>query len=200
MAQLSRDHQAGRLLAWRIRLDCWRVEDWIRSRPKIHTWCSLVSIVWHVDRVMRQLVADQPVPTDSVNVDLFLTITGRGEDVAHTSHHKGLVRELDAHATNPVVIDVVLEPNFRGTRKYLDWWPVAWKGRFLSHYSLMCLLAGVAEEGEQGAQAELFVLIDGLGGRHPPHRLEPLDRGGLLTERGTRMSLRRRSCSTSSRR
>ncbi|MED6145439.1 hypothetical protein PIB30_025265 [Stylosanthes scabra] len=64
MTQPSKDHQAARLLAWRIRLDRVRKED-----------------------VIRQLGANQPVPPDPVNVDFFLMTTSRGEDVWWLTHH-----------------------------------------------------------------------------------------------------------------
>ncbi|MED6109530.1 hypothetical protein PIB30_034526 [Stylosanthes scabra] len=112
------------------------------------------------------------------------------------------------HVTELVVSDVVAEPDFRGTREYLDWWAMACMNRYLSQDSLLenprvqalsadirptpsqprpgiplpldAPPAGVGKDGEQDAHAEL------------------LDRGGLLTERDTMISLRRRDYSTSS--
>ncbi|MED6196846.1 hypothetical protein PIB30_051126 [Stylosanthes scabra] len=102
----ARDLHARRLLAWRYRLDRCRVEDvrlddlwfqspeWIRSAPEIQTWRSVVPIVCfnlvhmhHTNWVMRQFGADQPIHVDPVNVDAFLTTTGRGEDVWWPTHH-----------------------------------------------------------------------------------------------------------------
>ncbi|MED6198482.1 hypothetical protein PIB30_066715 [Stylosanthes scabra] len=62
--------------------------DWIRSGAEIRTWHSIVPIVCFnlvhmhdVDRVMRQLGADRPIPVDPVNNDIFLMTTSRGKDV-----------------------------------------------------------------------------------------------------------------------
>ncbi|MED6172611.1 hypothetical protein PIB30_051647 [Stylosanthes scabra] len=93
----------------------------------------------HVDRVMRQLGADQPILGDPVNVDAFLMTTGRGEDVWWPTHPttRAWYESWMRHATDPVIIQIVPEPDFRGNREYFDWWDRACKSRFLSDDDLL---------------------------------------------------------------
>ncbi|MED6200791.1 hypothetical protein PIB30_088676 [Stylosanthes scabra] len=163
LPQCARGLQAGTLLVWRYRLDRCRVEDfrwmpygsddlrflspdWIRSGPEIRAWWSVVPIVCfnlvhmhHVDRVMRQLGADQSIPVDLVNVDAFLTTTGKGEDVWWPTHrtNRAWYESWMRHATDPVVIQIFPKPDFRGNQEYLDWWDRACRSRFLSDDGLL---------------------------------------------------------------
>ncbi|KAL4390483.1 hypothetical protein AHAS_Ahas03G0149600 [Arachis hypogaea] len=60
---------------------------WPKKEAELGTWMSIVPLVsfnivelYHADRVKRQFNGEQPLPKDPVNVDNFLTTTGRGED------------------------------------------------------------------------------------------------------------------------
>ncbi|MED6212233.1 hypothetical protein PIB30_081317, partial [Stylosanthes scabra] len=81
--------------------------EWIRSGPEIRTWCSLVPILFfnliqrhHVDRVIRQLGADQPMRVDLVNVDPFLTTTGRGTITCHPNRACNSLHHLSTKCHN----------------------------------------------------------------------------------------------------
>ncbi|MED6181888.1 hypothetical protein PIB30_023557 [Stylosanthes scabra] len=158
LPQGARDLQDGRLLVLRYILDRYCVDDtlqfrwtsyglddlrflspkWIRSGPEIRAWRSVVPIVYfdlvhmhHVDRIVRQFGADQPILVDPVNVDRFLRTKGRGEDVWCHRTTRSLYESWMRQVTDLVVVEIVLKPDFRGNWKYLDWWSRVCRSRFL---------------------------------------------------------------------
>ncbi|MED6138163.1 hypothetical protein PIB30_071669 [Stylosanthes scabra] len=98
------------LILYGTQPDCGHITSWIMCKSN-----------W-VDRVMRQLGADQPIPMNPVNVDAFLTITGRGEDILWPTHRttRAWYESWMRHTTDSVVIQIIPEPNFRGNREYLE--------------------------------------------------------------------------------
>ncbi|RYQ92419.1 hypothetical protein Ahy_B09g098643 [Arachis hypogaea] len=105
MSQQIRDYHAQRVLRWSTSLDRLALDelpwtpyadpwlqditpDWVRSTGEWRTWLSVIPFVcfniveFHQsDRVKRQFGGEQTVPVNPVNVNRFLTIIGRGEDV-----------------------------------------------------------------------------------------------------------------------
>ncbi|RYR74386.1 hypothetical protein Ahy_A02g009079 [Arachis hypogaea] len=94
LLQQSRDQHEARVLLWRVSIDRLRfdevsfvsalvsggggVRDMVVSHPLL--WFNIVRF-YHVDRVKRQFNGEQQVPGTPVNLDRYLTTTGRGEDV-----------------------------------------------------------------------------------------------------------------------
>ncbi|MED6217202.1 hypothetical protein PIB30_015536 [Stylosanthes scabra] len=113
---------------------------------------------------MRQLELDQLVPADPMNVDLFLTTTGRGKDVWWPIHNTTMAWRR--YLSQDILLDNPRETFILHLPSII----------LASHSRLMRRLTDVAEEGEQGAQAELFGRISRLTGMHPPHNLDLLDR------------------------
>ncbi|MED6137065.1 hypothetical protein PIB30_061451 [Stylosanthes scabra] len=87
---------------------------------------------------MRQLGATKPVPANPVDLDFFLTTTGKGEDVWWSTHRttRACYESWSRYAIDIVVINLVAKPDFRGSHEYLGWWARACKSRFLSQEGL----------------------------------------------------------------
>ncbi|RYQ93247.1 hypothetical protein Ahy_B09g099517 [Arachis hypogaea] len=99
LEQQTMDYHQQRLLRWRQNLDrvlfdefVWTpyndpvfqgiCPQWLREEAEWETWMSVIPLVcFNIVEVKRQFNGKQPVPGPSVNVDWFLTTTGRGEDV-----------------------------------------------------------------------------------------------------------------------
>ncbi|RYR07717.1 hypothetical protein Ahy_B05g075133 [Arachis hypogaea] len=131
MSHQTRDHHAQRVLRWRTLLDQlaldklhWTpyVDDrlqaitpkWVRTPREWRTWLSVVPLVffnimefYQPNRVKRQFKGEQLVPVDSVNVDWFLTSTGRGEDVRWPTrlHEPGTMACKVRHLSGEDVLD-----------------------------------------------------------------------------------------------
>ncbi|MED6200326.1 hypothetical protein PIB30_083984 [Stylosanthes scabra] len=107
-------------------------------------------------------------PVDLVNVDAFLTTTGRDEDIWWPTH-----RTTRAwYESWMVVIQIVPELDFRGNRELFrqtsDRHPPS--PLLISRSRLMRRLVGIVEEGGLGIHEALFVGRGRLERRHRPHR------------------------------
>ncbi|RYR01165.1 hypothetical protein Ahy_B06g080011 [Arachis hypogaea] len=86
------------------------------------TWMSVVPLIGfnivefhHVDRVKRQFGSKQPVLRAPVNVDRFLTTTGRDEDVRWPTRHEQWYDGWRARFQDGYRISIQLFTNYRPT-------------------------------------------------------------------------------------
>ncbi|MED6127050.1 hypothetical protein PIB30_084390 [Stylosanthes scabra] len=114
----ARDHEDGRLLRWRYRLVRCCVEDF-RYTPYLSDDLRFLSPEW---------IRSGP------EIWTWRSVISVGEDVWWLTHRttKAWCESWMRHATDPVVIQIVPELNFRGNQEYLDWWGRACRSRFLS--------------------------------------------------------------------
>ncbi|RYQ92572.1 hypothetical protein Ahy_B09g098797 [Arachis hypogaea] len=127
----------------------WRVYDdpamqalcppWFCEEEEWGTWLSVVPLLCfnivrfhHVDRVKRQFNGEQQVPGIPVNLDRYLTTTGRGEDVWWSLKLKEWYDRWHQRFDPGHRITVHHTFDTRPTLEYYDWWRGACRVRHLS--------------------------------------------------------------------
>ncbi|QHO24061.1 uncharacterized protein DS421_12g368970 [Arachis hypogaea] len=156
LQQQSTDQHQASVMYWRVSIDrlwfdefAWRVYDdpvlqalcphWFHEEEEWGTWLSAVPLVCfnivrfhHVDWVKRQFNGEQSVPGIPVNLDRYLTTTGRGEDVWWPERlqqwYDGWRQKFEPDRS----ITVHHMFDTRPTSEYYDWWCVACRVRHLS--------------------------------------------------------------------
>ncbi|XP_072083686.1 uncharacterized protein [Arachis hypogaea] len=112
---------------------------WFCEEEEWGTWLSVVPLLCfnivrfhHVDRVKRQFNGEQQVPGIPVNLDRYLTTTGRGEDVWWSLKLKEWYDRWHQRFDPGHRITVHHTFDTRPTLEYYDWWRGACRVRHLS--------------------------------------------------------------------
>lgn len=112
---------------------------WFLDEAEWGTWLSVVPLVCfnivefhHADRVKRQFNGEQPPPEPPVNVDRFLTTTGRGDDVWWPEKHSEWYDLWRARFAPGHRIVITACHDYRPTVEYWDWYRAACRVRHLS--------------------------------------------------------------------
>ncbi|RYR05468.1 hypothetical protein Ahy_B06g085333 [Arachis hypogaea] len=125
LQQQSRDQHQARVLHWMVSIDWLRFDE----EEEWGTWLSTVPLVCfnivrfhHVDRVKRKFNGEQQVLGTPVNLDRYLTTTGRGEDVWWPERLQQWYDDWTQRLDPGRRITVHHTFDTRPTREYYNWW------------------------------------------------------------------------------